>query len=475
MSSDRMIKNPFILTIFGATGDLSRKKIFPALFALFKKNLLSEEFHIFAVGRRASSESEFRELIIKYVENDDHATLEKFLSRISYVCGDLETGTVYQELYRRIHETEQRLSGECLSKLYYMALTPGLLPKAVEQMGQAGLHLGCGEEGKWSRIIVEKPFGKDLESAKALNEVLRKYFIEEQIYRIDHYLGKELVQTILSVRFANAMFYPLLNKEYIERIEILAAEEIGIEDRGVFYDQTGALRDFVQSHLLQIIALVTMDEPRSFEADILRDAKSEALKALRFFDSETICTDIVHAQYEGYRQEVHVHPDSLTETYVAFKTYMDLPAWRDVPIYVQHGKKMANRETAVHFVFKPHCGMLYCDRPRELRQDVRENVLSILLSPREGFRLQANVKRVGFGTGLRSVDLNYSYSETDDNIPDAYERLLMDAMNGDQSLFIRSDEIEASWQWIDKIMALWETHKPELYFYSQGTNPALLH
>jgi glucose-6-phosphate 1-dehydrogenase len=469
-----MIKNPFILTVFGATGDLSRKKIFPALFALFKKNLLSEDFHIFAVGRRASSESAFKELIVKHLEDDDQTAIEKFLSRISYVCGDLETENVYKQLYHLIYEAEQRLSGECLSKLYYMALTPELLPKAVEQMGQAGLHLGCGEEGKWSRIIVEKPFGKDLESAKALNRGLRKYFIEEQIYRIDHYLGKELVQTILSIRFANAMFYPLLNREYIERIEIIAAEEIGIEDRGVFYDRTGALRDFAQSHLLQIIALVTMNEPRSFEADILRDAKSEALKALRFFNDETIRTDVAHAQYEGYRQELHVHPNSLTETYVAFKTYIDLPAWYDVPIYVQHGKKMASRETAVHFVFKPHCGMLYCDRPTKLRQDVKENVLSILLSPREGFRLRTNVKRVGFGTELRSVDLNYSYSETDDNIPDAYERLLMDAMNGDQSLFIRSDEVEASWKWIDRIIALWETHKPELYFYAQGTNPALL-
>lgn len=474
MSTSRMIKNPFILTIFGATGDLSRKKIFPALLALFKQNLLSEEFHIFAVGRRASSDNEFKFLLSSHLEKSDVSTLKKFLGKISYVCGDLESEEVYRELYRRIHDAEQQLSGECLSKLYYMALTPELLPKTVGQMGKAGLHIGCGEEGKWSRIIVEKPFGKDLASAKQLNELLREYFIEEQIYRIDHYLGKELVQTILSVRFANAMFYPLLNKDYIERIEIVAAEEIGIEDRGVFYDQTGALRDFVQSHLLQIIALVTMDEPRAFEADILRDAKSEALRALRFFDTETICTDIVHAQYEGYRQELYVHPDSLTETYIAFKTYMDLPAWRGVPIYVQHGKKMARRETAVHFVFKPHCGMLYCDRPTKLRQDVRENVLSILLSPREGFRLQANVKKVGFGTGLHGVDLNYSYSETDDNIPDAYERLLMDAMNGDQSLFIRSDEIEASWQWIDKIMALWETHKPELYFYPPGTNPTLL-
>lgn len=464
----RTVDAPFIMVLFGGTGDLARRKVLPSLFALFKQGYLPKVFQIIATGRRSATKEDYFDSIKEFLPSD--GLVADFIAHIEYAHIDLHDLASFEALRDRIHELETTTHKECVSKLYYMALTPDILETAIQNIGKVGLHIGCGgEEEKWARIIIEKPFGQDLASAKRLNELLLQYFQEEQIYRIDHYLGKELVQTILSVRFANAMFYPLLNNQYIERIELTAFETLGMEGRGAFYDQTGALKDFVQSHLLQLIALATMSEPASFDAEVLRESKAKALSAIRLFDESNISTDMIHGQYEGYRQEEHVHPNSLTETYVAFKIYVDLPQWSGVPVYVRHGKKMKEKNTAIDFVFKPHCGVLYCERPDVLREDVRRNVLSILLAPEEGFKLRTNIKHVGFGTGLHDVNLKYSYHESAENVPDAYERLLMDAMSGDQSLYIRSDEIEQSWKWVDRVFELWKSHKPELHNYAAGS------
>ena len=374
-----------------------------------------------------------------------------------------------------MHQKEQDMSYECLSKLYYMAVGPEILPQIIEHIGEVGLHIDCGEENKWSRVIIEKPFGNNLTSSEELNRLLLKYFREEQIYRIDHYLGKEFVQTILSIRFANAAFYNLWCKDYIEHIQITAFETLGVEGRGAFYDKTGALRDLVQSHILQLIALATMREPDNFLADSLRAKKHEVLSRIVPFSDETICSDIIHAQYVGYRDEKHVHSASLTETFVAFKTFINLPEWEGVPIYVRTGKRMSKKSTAIHFQFKPHCSPLYCskDRTQSLYSNdhpsASPNVLSILLAPEEGISLRINIKKVGFGTSLTDVKLKYSYKDTEGNLPEAYERLLMDAITGDQSLYLRTDEITASWKFVDRIFELWEKNKPTLYFYPAGS------
>lgn len=471
----KTIDLPFVMVIFGGTGDLARRKILPSLYSLHKSNYLPEDFHIISIGRRVDSNEEYYQSLIEFLpQGEDY---QSFFSHISFFQLDVTERDGFTQLRNYIHAKEQEMKHECLSKLYYMAVGADVLEDIVEHMGNVGLHIGCGEEGKWSRIIIEKPFGYDLSSANKLNTLILKYFQEEQIYRIDHYLGKELVQTILSIRFANAFFYPLWSREYIDHIQITAFETLGMEGRGAFYDKTGALRDLVQSHLLQLIALATMREPQTFSADEIRNKKYQVLKAIRNFDEQSICTDILHGQYDGYKDESHIHPDSLTETYVAFKTFVDLPEWNGVPIYIRTGKRMSKKSTAIHFQFKPHCSPLYCPQTAQSsipelstnRKDASPNVLSILLAPEEGIELKTNIKKVGFGTELTNVKLRYSYKDTEGNLPDAYERLLMDAITGDQSLYLRTDEIAASWEFVDNIFQLWQSHKPNLYGYAQGS------
>jgi glucose-6-phosphate 1-dehydrogenase len=461
----RAVKAPFIMTIFGGTGDLAKRKLLPALVALYRQNYLPKEFYVVAIGRRFRNKEEYLEAIEHFLGSEDREIRQEFCKHIRYFQLDIDNHQQMVELRYFLHDLEEEMH-ECLSKLYYMAVGPEVLGSIVQQLGRVGLHIGCGEDGKWSRIIVEKPFGEDLPSSRSLNSNILEFFAEQQIYRIDHYLGKELIQNIISIRFANALFFHLWSGEHIDHIQIIADEGLGMEGRGRFYDQVGALRDFVQSHILQLIALAVMDEPKSIESEAIRDAKAVALKSLRAYDQDSICGDILHGQYESYRQEDGVENNSLTETFVAFKTFVDLPKWRGVPIYVRTGKKLGKKSTAIHFYFKKHCSNLFCN---EENDQVTPNVLSILLAPKEGIYLRTMMKRVGFENVLRETHLEYTYKDTSGGLPEAYERLLLDAMNGDQSLFLRTDEIEESWRFVDKILELWGSHKPELYFYKDGS------
>jgi glucose-6-phosphate 1-dehydrogenase len=466
----------FIMVIYGATGDLTKRKLIPALFSLYIRNLLPHEFRILAFARRPYTTTEsFLETLRPFVVLEENDTIESwrlFSNHIEYVQGDFSSIESFTHLRDVIHSTEKSM-GECLSKLYYMAVAPDVLPGIIDSIGATGLHIGCGEEGKWTRIIFEKPFGEDLESAIALDARIKKFFGEEQIYRIDHYLGKETVQNIMSVRFANILMQPVWCRDYIDHIQITVSESLGVEERGGYYDKSGALRDIVQNHLLQIVALITMDEPEKYDADTIRAQKYKIFKALRPMTREDIAYNSVRGQYvsapksEGvsYVDEERVARDSTTETYVALRTFIDLPQWKDVPIYLRTGKRMKERVASVHIVFKKAQADVFSN----LFCELRSNTLTIRIQPDEGIFLKMLIKEPGLGMRLQDVHLDYSYSDTYNHLPDAYERLLIDCMVGDQSLFTRSDEIESMWAYVTNILKLWRSGEVPLVSYSSGT------
>jgi glucose-6-phosphate 1-dehydrogenase len=451
----------FIMVIYGATGDLTKRKLIPALFSLFSKKLLPEEFVIMAFARRPFTDESFVQTLMPFVSldmpNGDEAWF-KFAKHIKYVQGDFAEHAAFDHLREVVRKTENEM-GECLSKLYYMAVAPETLPEIIDHIGGVGLHIGCGEDGKWTRVIFEKPFGEDLKSAQKLDEQIKRYFQEEQIYRIDHYLGKETVQNILSVRFANILLKPVWNKEYIERIEITAAETLGVESRGGYYDKTGALRDFVQNHLLQLAALTLMDEPGEYDAQCIHNEK------IKIFNALQPTSKMKRGQYRGYKQEEKVAADSQTETYVDLNVVVDLPQWTGVPIHMRTGKKLKERETNIKIVFKKAKAQVFSN----LFCELRSNELTIRIQPNEGMFLKMLIKEPGMGMRLQDVFMDYAYSETYDSLPDAYERLLLDAMMGDQALFTRSDEIEAMWRFTEEVMRVWEEHHVPLLDYEVGS------
>ncbi len=473
MSNTTLPEN-FIMVIYGATGDLTKRKLIPALFSLFKLGLLPSKFRILGFARRPYDNAQFIETFLPYIDKNDLWQFDSFSKSILYVNGDFDKPSSYSNLKSVIHEVESEI-GECQSKLYYMAVSPLVLPTVIENIGEHGLHIGCGERGKWTRIIVEKPFGHNLASVKALNETILRYFSEEQIYRIDHYLGKETVQNILTTRFINSIFKPIWNCEYIDHIQITAIETLGVENRGGYYDNSGALRDLVQSHLLQILSLVAMNEPERFDATSIRNEKNNVLKSLRLI--EDVGSDVVRGQYvsshdatqRGYLQESQISPDSTTETFVALKAFVDLSGWKDVPFYIRTGKKLNKKTTEIHIVFKKTEAKVFSN----LFCELRSNVLSIYLQPNEGMKLKVLIKEPGFGLKISDVGLSYSYQDNFGRLPGAYERLLLDTLIGDQSLFTRTDEIESSWIFIDNILKAWEDSKTIVSGYEvNSTGPS---
>lgn len=463
---------PFILVIFGATGDLTKRKLIPAIFSLYKLGLLADDFKIIAFARRPFDNRGFVETLLPFIEETDHDNFKNnFAKNINYLMGDFDSQDSYQSLKQVIREYETD-NDQCLSKLYYMAVSPDILPGVIDNLGSVGLHIGCGEDGKWSRIIVEKPFGHDLESAKVLNKQLSTYFNEDQIYRIDHYLGKETVQNLLAIRFANIFFRPVWSSEFIESIQISATESLGVEERGGYYDHTGALRDMVQSHLLQLVALTTMDEPELYDASVIREQKNKILSSLIKYDVNTIKTDVVRGQYVSsktgelsYRQEAKIDPESNTETFVAMKLFIDNEKFKDVPIFIRTGKKLASRATDIHIKFKKANMSVFSN----LFCELRSNVLSIRLQPNEGTRIRVLIKEPGFGVRLNDVQLEYLYHNSHKDLPEAYERLILDCLSGDQSLFTRSDEIESSWRFITNILDLWQQENIKAIPYQSGS------
>jgi glucose-6-phosphate 1-dehydrogenase len=449
----RASADPCVVIIFGASGDLTERKLFPALHSLHEQELIPEGTSIVGTSRTPLSDDEFRKKMHKSVSEysgqaPTSESWSSFVEDVYYVPGDATDETLFQKLGQKLREIDHE-RGTAGNRVWYLATAPNLFSPIADHIAKAGLL----DSGGWQRLIVEKPFGFDLDSACSLNASLATNFAEDQIYPIDHYLGKETVQNLLVFRFANAVFEPIWNRRYIDHVQIMVAEDDGIEDRGSFYDQTGALRDVAQNHLLQLLSLIAMEPPVAWDADVIRDQKVQALKAVHRWSPEDCRTVVVRGQYEGYRKEDGVDPRSSTETFFAAKMFIDNWRWARVPFYLRTGKKMPSKATeiAIHFQRVPH---LLFDRTAV--QELDPNVLVIRIQPDEGISLNFATKVPGPEVEVRTVDMEFDY-ETDfgSGTPAAYERLLLDCMVGDATLFARSDEIEQAWEIMDPIVRHW--------------------
>ena len=439
------------IVIFGASGDLATNKLAPALADLYAKGRLGPEVQIVGVSRTDMTADEFRSAFYQGFgsEGDFPPAPEvwnDFAGRVHSCYGDITAPDGLHDLERTLANIES--PGRPANRLYYLALAPFLFGPAVQTLGQSGYQ---AENGCWRRVVVEKPFGADLETARELNRVVHSVFAEHQVYRIDHYLGKETVQNLLVFRFANAIFEPLWSRNYIDNIQITVAESVSIADRAPYYDRAGVLRDMFQSHLLQLLAVVAMEPPSTFEADTLRNEKVKVLESVRSISPRDAPIYAVQGQYDGYLDEPGVPADSRTATYAALRLDLDNWRWQGVPFYLRSGKALTNKRTEVLIQFRRPPHLIF---PQGRTGDIASNTLSICLQPNEGVHLEFQAKTPDSVLDLRPVNLEFHYEDSfgGQEIPDAYERLLIDALNGDASLFIRSDEIEQSWTIMDSLI-----------------------
>lgn len=472
------------MVIFGATGDLTHRKLIPALYNLQVEGALPTGVKIVGFARREKADEEFREGLEKLNRavsrsGHDEAIWAEFAKNVHYHQSEFQDVEGYKRLAGLLDEIDRERGGEG-NRLFYIASAPAFFDDILENLKEAGLNK-CANKGCWSRVIVEKPFGTDLPTAKHLNKVVRRTFNEWDTYRIDHYLGKETAQNIMVLRFANAIFEPLWNNQYIDQIQITCAENLGMEGgRGGYYDKAGALRDMVQNHLLQLLSLVAMEPPTDLSADGVRDEKVKVLRSLRQWDTpELVAKNVVRAQYTaghvdgenvvGYREEARVDPESMTESYVALKVMVDTWRWSEVPFYVRMGKQLPKKATEISVHFKEPPTVLF----NALSGGVPGgNVLVIRIQPDEGISLRMVSKIPGASLRLEPVKMDFHYSTSfGKGSPEAYERLLLDSMAGDATLFARRDEVEEAWKFIDHIERAWHESKlpPVMAGYVAGT------
>jgi glucose-6-phosphate 1-dehydrogenase len=455
---------PATIVIFGASGDLTSRKLVPALHSVSCENMLSPSTRVVGVARSSLSDEEFRRQLYQGV--DAYARLKPrmhkmwpmFRDRLSYLTGGYDDPETYSRLARRLARLDSE-AGTGGNRLFYLATPPTLYPIIVEQLGQAKLNRS---DSGWTRIIIEKPFGHDLRSAQALNQQVHAVFDESQIYRIDHYLGKETVQNILTFRFANAIFEPIWNRNYVDHVQITVSETVGVGHRAGYYDRAGVLRDMFQNHLLQLFALTTMEPPGMLEANALRDEKVKVLRAARCGARH------VRGQYRGYREEPGVDPGSDTPTYAALELFLSNWRWQGVPFYLRSGKRLRAKISEIIVQFKNVPLMLF---QASSAGQITANILCLCLQPDEGIRLRFETKEPGGGMRTRSVDMEFHYAQDfAGTLPEAYERLLLDAIQGDASLFARADEIGLAWGLIDPILTAWEeSGVPPLAIYEPGS------
>lgn len=458
-------KMPFVLVIFGATGDLAKHKLIPSLFSLYKKKQLGSDFYIVGFARRPFSDSDFRNLV-KPENISEDSDWSLFSQNIYYQKGLFNEEQGYIELIEKLNSFDKKV-GACIMRIFYLATPSQHYETILNFLQKTKLSEGCGQgSNKWTRLAIEKPFGKDLETAKALDKKLTEIFDEKQLFRVDHYLGKETVQNMIAFRFANGIFEPLWNNTYIDHVQISFSEKSGVEGRGEFFDGVGILRDVAQNHLLQLLAAVAMEQPKSFSKEDVRDARAKAIEAIRCYKPEEVEQYVVRGQYKGYRETSEVAKDSRTETFVAMKLFVDTGRFSGVPFYLRAGKKMPKNEVTISIVFIQTCHILF----KEIGCPEEGNILTIRIQPDEGITLRVIAKKPGTKISLGTVDMTFSYqSEFGGKGEDAYEKLLLDILAGDQMLFNRSDELESSWEFITNVMKAWDSETPQFPNYEPGT------
>jgi len=474
---------PTGFAVFGASGDLAYRKLYPSLYELYRRDLMSDHFYVLGCGRSEYTEQNFQDSVEKSLRQDldtfDEAKLKAFVKHFSYVSGSYEDEAFYQEICENLLNLDERfdVSG---ARIFYLSVPPFLYETVVEKIGQMKLQCpAISGRLQQVRLVVEKPFGRDLASARQLDDVLHRYFQESQIYRIDHYLGKETVQNLLIFRFANSIFEPLWNRNYIDHVQISVAEQVGVEHRAGYYDRSGALRDMFQNHLLQMLALVAMEAPVSFEADRIRDEKVKLLRSVRPLSAADVDKYFIRAQYThgviddksvpGYRQEADVPADSITETFVAAKLFIDNWRWKDVPFYLRTGKRLKRKLTEIVITFKsvPHSMF-----QMEGLDDLPPNVLRFQIQPQEGMYLSLQAKRPGSKICMSTLEMAIDYQEVFGvKMPEAYQRLLLDCMLGDQTLFTHHDSILASWEILMPVLESWSQEKEIASYPADSEGP----
>lgn len=468
---------PAIIIVFGATGDLAKRKLFPAFYNLYLDGRMPEKFEIIALGRAQSSNEQFQtyvgENLTAFSRNkvDSSEDYHEFASHITYLQNDIDQEESYHALKHHIDTTDLSFS-ERANRLFYLSIAPSFIATISGNINKLGLATNPDQD----RIIIEKPFGYNKSSAVTLNKLLSQTFKEEQIYRIDHYLGKETVQNILAFRFGNSMFEPLWNRNFIDSVQITVAEEVGVEDRGGFYEDAGALKDMIQNHLMQILTMVAMEAPTSLQADEIRNRKADVLKAIRRITPQEVEHYTVRGQYDkgsikekpvkGYIQENGVADNSTTETFVAMKFYLDNWRWQGVPFYVRTGKRMQEKQSSIVIQFSPvpHSTFSFG------KEGMMPNRLIINIQPAMDIRLQFMTKKPGLSLSLKPAEMVFDYFSCSTKSPEAYETLILDALLGDPTLFMRSDQVEEAWDVVTTIQEAWENDKfLNLHKYQAGS------
>jgi glucose-6-phosphate 1-dehydrogenase len=472
LAGKRRRPQPMAVVIFGALGDLAGRKLAPAMYNLMLDQALADPTVIIGVSRHTQTPAQFAEHLRPRVaefsrRKVEPAAWDKFAAMLDYATGDFDSDAPYIALKERLEAAKAK--GTYGNRLFYLSVPPSVFPLILEKLQKHGLierqpqragTVGC-------RVIVEKPFGRDLESARALNEMIASYLDESQIYRIDHYLGKETVQNILVFRFGNSIFEPIWNRNHVDYVEITAAETIGIEGRGAFYEQTGVVRDVIQNHLLQVMSLVSMEVPASFSADDIRDEKSQVLRSVRPLDLNDVANWCVRGQYRGYRDEVGVAPDSQAATYAAMRFMVDSWRWQGVPFYLRAGKRLAERVTEVSLHFKSIPLVLF--KEEAAGSVLQPCVLTLRIQPHEGISLRFVAKVPGENIEVGNVVMNMSYADCFKRpIAEAYERLILDCVRGDATLFNRRDTVDRAWELIQPVLQVWGA-TPGVHVYEPGT------
>ena len=468
--------DPTAIVIFGATGDLTGRKLAPALVNMMIDKQLTDPTVIIGVSRRDLSPQAFADMLKGPVaehsrQKVDDGAWDKFVSMLDYVGGEFHDDAPYEKLKERLAAATAK--GTRGNRVFYLSTPPSQFPIILEKLHEHGLMERAQQRGAGAscRVIVEKPFGRDLASSRALNEMIGTYLTESQIYRIDHYLGKETVQNILVLRFGNSIFEPLWNRNHIDYVEITAAESIGIEGRGAFYEATGVVRDIIQNHLLQVMSLVTMEVPSSFAPDDIRDEKSQLLRSVRNLTLNEVANDCVRGQYRGYRDEPGVAPDSQTPTYAAMRLTIDSWRWQGVPFYLRAGKKLKERLTEVSIHFKSVPLVLF--KEEAAGSVLQPAVLTLRIQPHEGISLRFVAKVPGENISVGNVLMTMSYADAFKRpIAEAYERLLLDCMRGDATLFNRRDSVDRAWELIQPVLQVWEATPGVLPYAAGSAGPA---